>query len=154
MTTGSKSKKLSASSRHHNIILCSVIRRDMKATMGCRRRFLSYVPLSLSETVRPYASCPYLATQLVPTADDYVQDATFYLDGRLRMAKSASGYSLGTYNDPTIENPSTPPFGQLFTRSVTGTLHVSLCALLVMDVQKRHRCTKPRSRLISTWRVR
>ncbi|KAJ8601827.1 hypothetical protein CTAYLR_009059 [Chrysophaeum taylorii] len=66
---------------------------------------------------------------------DYVQDATFFLDGRMTMAKSASGYSLGTYNDPAIDNPSNPAFGQHFTASVTGTLHVHQSAYKVdLDV--------------------
>lgn len=66
---------------------------------------------------------------------DYVQDCTFFLDGRLSVAKSASGYSLGTYNDWNKENPSVPAFGQLFTNSVAGTLHVHQAAFKVdLDV--------------------
>ena len=47
---------------------------------------------------------------------EYIQDATFFLDGRVEIAKAASGYMLGSYQDD-------PKFGQKIRPSVTGTLH-------------------------------
>lgn len=51
---------------------------------------------------------------------DYVQHATFFLDGKMKYEKSASGYSLGIWD----ELDEAPRFGQHFTHSVTGSMHL------------------------------
>jgi len=65
---------------------------------------------------------------------DYVQTAQFYLDGKLKYKKSASGYSMTEYVGPdwetagssldAVANSAVPTFGQRFYSSVAGTTHL------------------------------